>query len=112
MRGIETVEDLQEAIGTMRDASLSTPDLDPEVHTLMLADLGQKVLNAVAATKQLGHTRLQHTLRYMHTVDPAALLVMAVIDGSIDGALGAVARWHSEAPKITRAVIAAARRSA
>lgn len=74
-----------------------TATLPPAVHALMLADLGQKVINAITATQVLGHTRLIHTFSYNHTDDPSVTLVQAVIAGDTAGAVEQLDRWRLDA---------------
>lgn len=80
---------------------------DPRVEGLMLTDLGQKVLNAIGATRVLGHTRLAHTLVYVHGDDPAVELISAVLDGEIGAVVKALDRWWVEAEAIASAEVAA-----
>lgn len=70
---------------------------DDQLRALALADLGQKVLNAIAATSILGHTNMRHTLTYVHTDDSASALVNSIIDGRIDRAVAAHKVWAESA---------------
>ncbi len=73
--------------------------VSPELRHMALADLGQKVLNAVTTTNQLGHTRLQHSLIYVHSAGNVAVdLTKAVIKGEIDAAMAAARAWGAGAP--------------
>lgn len=74
--------------------------VSPELNTVLLADLGQRVLNAIATTQVLGHTRLSHSLVYAHSYnDPAVDLVQAVLDGDMRKVDAALAEWERIGPE-------------
>lgn len=65
---------------------------------LALADLGQKVVNAVLTSDRLGHTRLQHSVRYYHSAgDPTVDFIKVVLEGKTDDALAAYETWRHAA---------------
>lgn len=93
-----TLDALRDSFAEMQARLVPPPSDDPVVAALMLVDLGQKFLNAVASTKLLGHTRLAHTRDYSHTEDPTNALVNALLDGRIEHVDVALERWRREGP--------------
>lgn len=87
------------------------PHLDPTVGALMLMDLGQKVLNAIAATRVAGHSNLRNTSCYVHSDNPTVNLVTAVLDGRVEDVEAAHARWIAECPPLMQVSIRAVRGS-
>ena len=84
-----------------------TATIDPAtVDALALADLGQKVLNAIALTKVQGLATVQSAVgTYTHSREPAAQLVAAVAAGQIDAVDAALARWIEAKPAIANAYL-------
>lgn len=101
-----TAPGFDEMFGGMR-SMVNRPIADPRVNGLMLSDLGQKVLNAIGATRVLGHSRLAHTNVYVHSDDAAVELITAVLDGEIDTVTAALDRWWIEAEAKASAEVAA-----
>lgn len=76
------------------------------VDALALADLGQKVLNAISLTKVLGLATVQSAVgTYAHSREPAAQLVAAVLAGQIDAIDTALTRWIEAKPAIANAYL-------
>ena len=68
-----------------------------------LADLGKKVVNAIFASDRLGHTRLQHTVRYYHAEnDPTVDFIKVVLEGKTDDSMAAYEVWRNAVTALTR----------
>ncbi len=89
-----TVDDLLGGVREMADSAVGKPaDMDPAVHALMLAELGQAVLNAAASTFILGHTRLAYSVDYGSIQTPVAKVAVAIVKGDANEVRRALNEW-------------------